>query len=314
MRFDHTPVLLEAVLDGLAVRSGGRYIDGTVGGGGHAASILERGAAHLLGIDQDPAALDAARQRLDAFGDRVTLVHGNFNDIDVLAQAHDMTAVDGIVLDVGVSSYQIDTAERGFSFAHDAPLDMRMNPTLGSTAADLLNTLSERDLADLIYRYGEEHASRRIARFVGERRRRAPLTRTSELAELVARALGGQHGRIHPATRTFQALRIAVNDELGVLERGLPKALNLLAIGGRLAVITFHSLEDRIVKTVLRQAAFGHATSAPLPRVLLVNRKPIMADAVEQTRNRRSRSAKLRIAERLSESEDVKWEAPEMHD
>jgi 16S rRNA (cytosine1402-N4)-methyltransferase len=300
MFFEHTPVLLDATLDGLAVRVGGTYIDGTVGGGGHAEAILARGAARLLGIDQDPAALAAARERLQPYAERVTFVHGNFADIGTLAQAHGFRAADGILLDIGVSSHQLDSAERGFSFNSDAPLDMRMNQTGGPTAADLVNTLPERELADVIYRYGEERASRRIARLIVERRRAAPIERTTELAELVTRALGGQSGRIHPATRTFQALRIAVNDELDVLERALPAAANLLAVGGRFAVITFHSLEDRIVKHFFRRAA-GREQPADdnMPRLALINRKPIVADREEARRNRRSRTAKLRVAERV---------------
>jgi 16S rRNA (cytosine1402-N4)-methyltransferase len=299
MQFEHVPVLLDAVMEGLRARAGGTYIDGTLGGAGHAAAILQQGAGRLLGIDQDPQALDAARERLQPWADRVTLVHGNFGDIAALARAHNAVDVDGILLDIGVSSHQLDSAERGFSFNNDAPLDMRMNPTTGSTAADLVNTLGERELADVIFRYGEEHASRRVARFIAERRRTAPLTRTGELADLVARALGGRHGRIHPATKTFQALRIAVNDELAVLERALPDAVKLLAPGGRLAVITFHSLEDRVVKTFLRGAAFEQLDDPTVPRVTLVNRKPIVADADEIARNRRSRTAKLRVAERV---------------
>lgn len=302
--FEHVPVLLAPTLDGLAIRVGGTYIDGTLGGGGHSAGILERGAGRLIGIDQDPQALEAARARLAAWANRVTLVHGNFGDIAAIAQAHGVQAVDGILLDIGVSSYQLDTPERGFSFGHDAPLDMRMNPEAGPTAAALVNTLPERELADVLFRYGEEHASRRVARFIVERRRTAPITRTGELADLVARALGGRHGRIHPATKTFQALRIAVNNELGALERALPAAVHLLRGGGRLAVITFHSLEDRIVKTFLRQAAFGHTDDPPVPHVVLINRKPIVADAAEIARNRRSRTAKLRIAARATDEED----------
>jgi 16S rRNA (cytosine1402-N4)-methyltransferase len=303
--FEHVPVLLAPTLDGLNIRAGGTYIDGTVGGGGHSAGILERGAGRLIGIDQDTQALQAAGERLAPWGERVTLVHGNFGEIAAIAHTHDVQDVDGILLDIGVSSHQLDTAERGFSFNADAPLDMRMNPSAGATAADLVNTLGERELADVLYRYGEEHASRRVARFIVERRRTAPFTRTTELADVVSRALGGRHGRIHPATKTFQALRISVNDELGVLERALPDALRLLRVSGRLAVITFHSLEDRIVKTFLRQAAFGHTQDRSVPPVTLINRKPIVADAAEIARNRRSRTAKLRIVERILADEHV---------
>lgn len=328
--FAHIPVLFEATLDGLNIRSDGSYIDGTLGGGGHTAGMLERGAGRVLGIDRDPAALAAARERLAAYGDRLTLAHGNFRDIGVLAQAHGFTAVDGILLDIGVSSHQLDAAERGFSFAQSAPLDMRMDPTTGATAAELIDTLPESELADLIFRYGEERASRRIARWIVERRQRAPIATTTELAELISRALGGRkEGRIHPATRTFQALRIAVNDELGALEEALPAAVDLLAVAGRLAVITFHSLEDRIVKEFMRREAaecllpprlfaeqcphlVGHESGPRpciylgsrdcdyAPRLALVTSKPVVADPTEIDANARSRSAKLRVGERIT--------------
>lgn len=330
--FAHIPVLFEATLDGLSIRPGGTYIDGTLGGGGHTAGMLERGAGRVLGIDRDPAALAAARERLAAYGDRLTLAHGNFREIGALAQAHGFAAVDGILLDIGVSSHQLDAAERGFSFSQAAPLDMRMDPTQGETAADLVNTLPETELADLIYRYGEERGSRRIARWIVERRQSRPITMTNELADLVVRALGGRkEGRIHPATRTFQALRIAVNDELGALEEALPAAIDLLAVGGRLAVITFHSLEDRIVKEYMRRAAaecllpprlfaeqcphlVGHL-SGPRPCIYigsrdcdyapdlaLVTTKPVVATEAEVSANGRSRSAKLRVAERIEDA------------
>jgi 16S rRNA (cytosine1402-N4)-methyltransferase len=327
--FAHIPVLFAATLDGLGIRPGGAYIDGTLGGGGHTAGMLERGAGRVLGIDRDPAALTAAHERLAAYGDRLTLAHGNFREIGALAQQHGFTAVDGILLDIGVSSHQLDVAERGFSFSQPAPLDMRMDPTQGATAADLVNTLPEADLADLIYRYGEERGSRRIARWIVERRQRAPLATTTELADLVARALGGRkEGRIHPATRTFQALRIAVNDELGALEEALPAAIDLLAVAGRLAVITFHSLEDRIVKEYMRRAAaecllpprlfaeqcphlvgkldgprpciYIHSRDCDYaPTLALVTAKPVVASEAEISENPRSRSAKLRVAERI---------------
>lgn len=328
--FAHIPVLFEATLDGLQIRSGGSYIDGTLGGGGHTAGMLERGAGRVLGIDRDPAALEAAGERLKGYGERLTLAHGNFRAIGRLAREHGFTAVDGILLDIGVSSPQLDVAERGFSFGQDAPLDMRMDPTEGVTAADLVNTLPETELADIIYRYGEERASRRIARWIVERRQRAPIGTTTELAALVERALGGRRdARIHPATRTFQALRIAVNDELGALEEALPASTELLAIGGRLAVITFHSLEDRIVKEYLRREAavcllpprlfaeqcphlvgrgegpraciyLGSRDCDYAPHLALVTPKPVAATAEEITANPRSRSAKLRIGERIA--------------
>src|SRR6266498_2854222 len=287
LQFKHVPVLLSEVLDGLAPRSGGHYLDGTLGGGGHAAAVLEASAPNgrLLGIDADPAALAAAGTRLAAFGERATLAHGNFRDIGRLAHEHGFEQIDGLLLDLGVSSHQIDTPERGFSFAVDAPLDMRLDPTGGETAADLVNGTPEGELADLIYRYGEERGSRRIAT-------------TGELADLVARALGGRRGKIHPATRTFQALRIAVNRELESLEMALPQAVELLAPGGRIAVISFHSLEDRIVKLFFRaESGYGGVGQA---RLQIVTKKPIEATEQEARTNPRSRSAKLRIAERVA--------------
>jgi 16S rRNA (cytosine1402-N4)-methyltransferase len=294
------PVLLNEVLAGLRPHAGGRFVDGTVGGGGHSAAILEASApdGRLLGIDADPAALAAAASRLAPFGERALLAHGNFREIGRLAQAHGFERVDGILLDLGVSSHQLDTPERGFSFAVDAPLDMRLDPTVGETAADLVNDLPESELADLIYRYGEERGSRRIARFIGEARRKRPIATTGELADLVARALGGKRGKIHPATRTFQALRIAVNRELESLEAALPQAVDLLAPGGRLAVISFHSLEDRIVKLFFRaESGYGGTGQG---RLAIITKKPIEAAEGETRANPRARSAKLRIAERVA--------------
>jgi 16S rRNA (cytosine1402-N4)-methyltransferase len=330
--FAHIPVLFAATLDGLAIRPGASYIDGTLGGGGHTAGILELGAGRVLGIDRDPVALQAAAERLRQYGERLTLAHGNFRDVGRLAREHGFDQVDGVLLDIGVSSPQLDVAERGFSFGQDAPLDMRMDPTQELTAADLVNTLPEDELADLLYRYGEERASRRIARRIGERRRSAPINSTTELAELVARAVGGRKDeRIHPATRTFQALRIAVNDELGALEEALPAATELLAIDGRLAVISFHSLEDRIVKEFMRRESavcllpprlfaeqcphllaqgqgarpciyIGNRDCDYTPRLEQVTHKPVTATAEELSANPRSRSAKLRVAQRIASS------------
>jgi 16S rRNA (cytosine1402-N4)-methyltransferase len=312
-QFQHTPVLLNEVIAGLAPRSGGRYIDGTVGGGGHAAALLEASApdGRLLGIDADPAALAAAGARLAPFVARATLAHGNFRDLGRLARDHGFDRSDGLLLDLGVSSHQLDTPERGFSFLTDAPLDMRLDPTSGATAADLINETPESELADLIYRYGEERGSRRVARFIAEARRRRPIARTGELAELVARALGGRHGKIHPATRTFQALRIAVNRELESLEAALPQAVDLLAPpsassgqgGGRIAIISFHSLEDRIVKLFFRAESGYRGKGAA--RVQIITKKPIVASEPEAQANPRSRSAKLRIAERVAGSQEA---------
>jgi 16S rRNA (cytosine1402-N4)-methyltransferase len=299
-QFQHIPVLLAEVLAGLAPRPGGRYIDGTLGGGGHAAAILEANApdGRVLGIDADPAALAAGAKRLADFGDRVVLAHGNFRDLGQLARANGFEPADGILLDLGVSSHQLDTPERGFSFMADAPLDMRMDPTGGETAADLVDELSESELADLIYRYGEERGSRRIARAIAAARRTGRIATTKALAEIVARALGGRHGKIHPATRTFQALRIAVNRDLESLENALPQAVELLAPGGRLAVIAFHSLEDRIVKQFFR-AESGYAGAEGPSRLRIITKKPIEAELAEARANPRARSAKLRIAEKL---------------
>jgi len=289
---EHLPVLFHETLEALQPRPGGVYIDCTVGAGGHAAGILEHSHpdGRLLGIDADPAAIALAHSRLERFS-RSILVQSNFAKLKEIAQAHGFDHADGILLDLGLSSFQLTDRSRGFSFLHgDAPLDMRFDPAGETTAANLVNHLSERDLADILWRYGEERRSRRIARAILAHR---PIETAGELADLVAGALG-QRGRIHPATRTFQALRIAVNRELQALEEVLPQAVSLLRPSGILAVISFHSLEDRIVKQFLRR----EATAEP-PTLRLVTRKPIRPTREEIERNRRSRSAKLRVAERL---------------
>ncbi len=307
--FQHIPVLLHEVIAGLQPRVGGVYLDGTLGGGGHTRAILT--AAHpegrLFGIDADPAALAAAQAQLAAAGiaaERYTLVHGRFGAMAALAAQHGFDRFDGILLDLGVSSHQFDTAERGFSFSADGPLDMRLDPTRGATAADLVNELAEQALANVIYRYGEERMSRRIARQIVERRRERPFTRTADLAAVVARAAGrGGRDRIHPATRTFQALRIAVNNELEQLEAALPQALDLLAPGGRMAVISFHSLEDRIVKLFFRaESGYGGSANERPVRLTIITRKPLEAGEAEVSVNPRARSAKLRIAELRTEN------------
>jgi 16S rRNA (cytosine1402-N4)-methyltransferase len=304
--FEHISVLPDEVFAALAPRPGSRIIDGTLGGGGHALAALQAAqpGGALLGIDADPAALAAAGARLRAAGlpaDSYTLHHGRFGDMAAIARAHGFDHVDGILLDLGVSSHQLDTAERGFSFSADGPLDMRLDPTRGPTAAELVNELDEAALADIIYRYGEERGSRRIARFIVGRRNEAPIATTGELAALVARAIGrGGRDRIHPATRTFQALRIAVNGELEQLEAALPQAIDLLSPGGRLAVISFHSLEDRIVKLFFRaESGYGGSMNEKPPRLRIVTKKPIEAGPAEQQANPRARSAKLRVAERI---------------
>jgi len=292
----HEPVLWNEVMVALSPRSGGTYIDGTVGGGGHASGILglSRPDGRLLGIDRDPQALTVAQHALEEFGSRVVLVQGSFASLSDIARDRGYYPADGVLLDLGLSSMQLSTPERGFSFQLNGPLDMRFDMTSETTAADLVNQLPEAELADLIYHFGEEGRSRRIARTIVRNR---PVETTAELASLVARAVG-RRGRIDPATKTFQALRIAVNDELNVLTEGLRQAEEVLAVGGRLAVIAFHSLEDRIVKEYLRaRSREGRATGEPVLHV--VTRKPIRAGPEERAANPRSRSAKLRVAEKL---------------
>jgi 16S rRNA (cytosine1402-N4)-methyltransferase len=304
----HTPVLLDEVLAGLDIRPGIWVIDGTLGGGGHTEAILQKVApdGRVLSIDADPAAIRRVHQRLKhaVTGGSLVLAQGNFGEIDGLARSHGFGEVDAILLDLGVSSFQLETAARGFSFALDGPLDMRFDPAHGPSAAEIVNLWPEDELADLLFRYGEERRSRRIARYLVQHR---PFTTTRQLAEAIERAVGGRRGsRIHPATQSFQALRIAVNNELEQIQSALPQALGLLRPHGRLAVISFHSLEDRIVKQWMQQEA---ATSLPdpasrsghrprQPTVTLLTRKPITASAAEQQRNPRSRSARLRVAEK----------------
>lgn len=292
--FQHAPVLLRETLDALAVRPGARCFDGTLGGGGHARALLEASAPDgtLLALDRDPAACAAARARLAPFGGRATVVNAAFADLDGLMAERGLAGFDAMLLDLGVSSPQFDRAERGFSFAKDGPLDMRMGEG-GRTAADLVNALPEKELADLFYLYGEERRSRRVARRIVERRRSRPFERTADLADVVRGAFPpeARRGRIHPATRVFQALRIAVNDELGQLERFLAGFERRLAPGGRLAILSYHSLEDRLVKEAFREAERAG-------RARRVTRKAIRPSEEEKAANARARSAKLRAAER----------------
>ena len=304
--FRHISVLPNEVQAAMRPQPGGVYLDGTLGGGGHALALLSAAqpGGQLIGIDADPAALAAAQARLAAAGlppESYSLHHGRFADMSTFARAAGVAAIDGVLLDLGVSSHQIDSAERGFAFSSDGPLDMRLDPTRGPTAADLVNGLDEVALADLIFRYGEERGSRRIARLIVERRKQTPFTRTADLAALVVRAIGrGGRDRIHPATRTFQALRIAVNGELEQLEKALPQATGLLHSGGRLAVISFHSLEDRIVKLFFRaESGYGGSANEQPARLRIITRKPTEASEAELAANPRSRSAKLRVAEKL---------------
>ena len=300
----HIPILLQPILAHLLPAK--RVIDGTLGAGGHSFALLEGGAGELLGLDRDPQALAIAAARLADFGERAHIVHGSYADMTAQAAALGWQSVDAILLDVGVSSMQFDTPERGFSFRYDAPLDMRFDPASGdSSAADIVNTWDETELSDIFYRYGEEPHGRKLARAIVRER---PFSTTAELAATIERATPRRHDQhLHPATRVFQALRIAVNDELDTLASTLPRAIDLLASQGRMAVISFHSLEDRIVKAAFKLASTdcicppktpvcicGHkATVRPLTK------KPLTADDAEIAANPRSRSAKLRIVEKL---------------
>jgi len=297
---EHASVLLAEIVEGLQPRSGGQYLDATLGNGGHAAALLSASSpgGRLLGLDADPDALVVARNRLAEFGDRVHVVNANFRNLTSIAADLGFQRVDGIVMDLGLSSRQLDVGGRGFSFRHDEPLDMRFDPASGESAAELLNRADEGEIADILYQYGEEYRSRRVARAIVHQREQAPFRSTEDLVHAVERALGPRRGRIHPATKTFQALRIAVNGELEALEAALPAAARLLAPRGRLAVIAFHSLEDRRVKQFIRA---GGTDDAPLRDL---TRKPIVPSTEEIGRNPRSRSAKLRIAERHPEAGD----------
>ena len=298
-RAPHLPVMLEEVLTWLAPRPAGVYCDGTVGLGGHAAGVLERSApdGRVIGIDRDSEALDAARVRLMPFGDRVTLVHARFSEAREVLDRLGLVAVDGFLVDLGVSSPQLDRPERGFSFRNDGPLDMRMDPSAGETAADLLRRVDEVELAQIIRDYGEERHAARVARAIVEARRAGDLDTTGKLAALVARAIPRHEYGKNPATRTFQALRIAVNQELEELERLLSVAADCLRPGGRLCVIAFHSLEDRIVKRRLRALAGRDGSGPAVLRILTKHVVP--PSGAERARNPRARSAHLRAAERI---------------
>ena len=304
----HAPVMVAEVLRYLSVQPGGRFVDCTVGGGGHSLAILEAAAPGglLLGIDADAEALEIARARLQPHTDSVLLSQANFRDLAAVCRKTNFIPVHGVLFDLGVSSYQLSAEGRGFSFQAEAPLDMRFGESQTVTADEIVNTYSERDLADLIWRYGEEPASRRIARaIVGAR----PLATTSELAAVISRAAAGARRRIHPATRTFQALRIAVNDELNALTSALGQAIDVLGRGGRLVVIAFHSLEDRIVKQFMRRESRDCICPPEAPactcghraRLRLVTKGAARPSQEELAVNRRSRSARLRAAEKLQE-------------
>lgn len=300
-RAPHIPVLLRPLLDACAPVSG-RWLDGTFGAGGYTRGLLAAGADHVTGVDRDPLALQMAAAWTGDYGDRLSLVAGNFSQLDEYAQD-----LDGIVLDLGVSSMQLDQAERGFSFQKDGPLDMRMSQD-GLSAADLVNEADEAVLADILYHYGEERASRRIARAISEARKVEPITRTLQLAEIVARCLPRpKPGQSHPATRSFQAIRIAVNAEFDSLAEGLAAAERALRPGGLLAVVTFHSLEDRIVKRYFQSRStesqgnrYAPAAQTLTPSFAMVTRKAVGPDDVELAENPRARSARLRVGRRTA--------------
>jgi 16S rRNA (cytosine1402-N4)-methyltransferase len=305
---EHIPVLYQEVLEYLRPEPGRLYIDGTVGAGGHAVGLLQASApdGRLLAFDRDPEAIAFSRRRLAEFNNRVVFVQASYAEMAGLAPEYGFGIVDGILLDLGLSSRQLEDAERGFSFMEDGPLDMRFDTTGGRSAADLLNTLPEAALAEIFWQYGEVRQNRKFARAIVRNR---PLKTTGQLADLILQESGGRRGRIHPATQVFQALRIAVNDELGMLESGLEAAVKLLKPGGRLAVISFHSLEDRLVKNFIRDQSRDcicppqqpFCTCDVEPTLKAVTRKVVRPSEQEIARNPRSRSAKMRVAARLGE-------------
>jgi 16S rRNA (cytosine1402-N4)-methyltransferase len=311
MEFQHKSVLLQECIDALNIRPDGIYLDGTLGGAGHSSQIARRltEGGCLIGVDRDRTALAAAKERLAPYADRVTLVHSNFAEIDAILDSLGIPAVDGMLFDLGVSSPQLDDASRGFSYMADAPLDMRMDKDDALTAGAVVNTWPQGELRRILYDYGEERYAPQIAAAICRAREKAPVETTLELVDIIRSAMPAQalREKQHPAKRSFQAIRIAVNDELGAVSRMMQAAVGRLNPGGRLAVITFHSLEDRIVKSEMQQAARG-CTCPPefpvcvcgkKPLVKLVTRKPIVSGPAELEENPRARSAKLRVAEKL---------------
>jgi 16S rRNA (cytosine1402-N4)-methyltransferase len=291
----HEPVMVSETVDLLALSRGGLYVDCTVGLGGHTRALLEAGASRVLGLDRDPEALRIARERLEGFADRVELVHADYRDLGRVLDEHQIDRVAGTLADLGVSSMQLDGASRGFSFRRDEPLDMRMDQSQGPTVADLLRDVEETELANVIFQHGEERFSRRIARAIVETRRTTPIATTGQLAQIVRRAVPKRgYQRIDPATRTFQALRIWVNRELEGLDAFIEAACDRLLVGARLAIITFHSLEDRIVKHAFRALAQGRIA------LRILTKRPLVPQEAEIDRNPRARSAKLRAVERLA--------------
>lgn len=301
----HLPVMLKEVVTYLAPADDEIYVDGTFGAGGYTQAFLDNADCTVVAIDRDPSAQERAQILKAKYGNRLVFIHGCFGDVQDLLKAAGFEKVDGFVLDLGVSSMQLDQAERGFSFRFDGPLDMRMNPAQGRTAADIVNSTSEKELADLIYKYGQERHSRRVARAIVERRHEKKFETTGDLASVIRSVVPRSKDEIDPATRTFQALRIAVNDELGELERALAAADKILNPGGRLIIVSFHSLEDAIVKDVLRRKSGGEPgvsrhmlVQKPKHEALyrLVSKKPVQPGEEEARKNSRARSAKLRAA------------------
>lgn len=301
----HIPVLLNEVVESIAPKDGGVYVDGTFGAGGYTRAVLDAADCTVYAIDRDPDAIREGQKLVDAYKGRLHLLHGTFGEMAELVRGEGVDFVDGVMLDIGVSSMQIDRAERGFSFQKDGALDMRMSQN-GLSAADVLNTFGEREIADIIYKYGEERFSRRIAAAVVEQRKNAPFKTTLEFADLIRRTVPHKREDIDPATRSFQALRIYVNDELGQLESGLSAAHDLLKAGGRMAVVSFHSLEDRIVKTFMQEKSGKTANPSRYMPVVekqaatlkTITKKPILPTESETKFNPRARSARLRVAEK----------------
>ena len=310
MEFSHIPVLLNETIDGLNIRPNGIYVDGTAGGGGHSSQILKKlKTGKLISIDRDPDAIETVRQRFKE-NENSIVIKGNYSDMKSLLLQRGIRQFDGVLLDIGVSSHQLDTAERGFSFHEDAPLDMRMSQS-GASAADLVNNLSQKELSKIIYTYGEEKYADSISKAIVKYREEKPIETTFELADIIRNSVPERVRRAgHPARKTFQALRIEVNGELDALEKGLDEAFELLCKGGRLAVITFHSLEDRIVKQKMTSwyqgctcpKDFPVCVCGNKPKAKPVTRKPIVANSQELSTNPRSRSAKLRICEKILEN------------
>lgn len=313
--FDHTTVLLEEAVDELAVKEDGIYVDCTLGGAGHSEKIAKQlTTGHLYCFDQDEVALQAAKERLAPYADRITFIHSNFKYLKLSLRTYGVKRVDGVLYDLGVSSPQFDTPERGFSYRFDAPLDMRMDQNSPLTARDIVNDWPYEELVRIFFRYGDEKFAKNIARKIEQRREEQPIETTGELVELIKEGIPAAKRRTggHPAKRVFQALRIAVNDELGAMEKSIQEALEMIQIGGRVAVITFHSLEDRLCKTMFREVSaqpdlppnFPIVPEHLKPNYRLVNRKPIAPSEEEVEANRRARSARLRVIECVKEGED----------